>query len=953
MAWHVGSKRLAEGTSDGLIRIWDVDREQTTLVLRGPAPTECYQGVGWLAWSPDGGKLAAAGKDRTVHLWETDTGRELHVLRGHQAPIRDVAFGSDGKRVAAWGFDGAILLWDTSTGQLTEKLTHPGGAVTGAWSPNGKLLATGHMDGTVTVSGTHAGDEIVMPRAHLAAIHRVAWSPDSARLASASYDFTARIWDIASKKMVLGPLQHTHEVTTVAWEPNGKRLATGSIDETVKIWDATTGRETLTLRGHVNSVTSLTWGPDGRVASGGSDGSMRIWNSNKDQETKVLTGHGARVTSVSYSPDGKWLASGGDDGTVRIWDGATGKETLRLKGHDIGRIMLQDGLVRRLAWSPDGAHLASASLDGTAKVWEIPSGRDVFALPSNHGHGPVWSVAWSPDGAHLAVGLHDGSIGVIEGVRQTPKVHVFQAHKRDSMGRNEVRALSWSPKGDRLASGGRDSLVKLWDPMRGSELARFPGHSYCVFAVAWSLDGKRLASTSGDRLVISWDPDTGRKLSTMHGHSDFVEAVVWSPDGTQLATAGFDNSVRVWDPRTGEETLVLRGNFRPFNDVSWSGDGNQLAAASSDGQIWLWDATRGFERDTTPRAWPYIERRIASGTARGEDRLAFAQFAFDHKKFALAARLWAEALESDPQLFDDRRMPQRFNAARAAALAASGQGNDEPALDDGAKAKLRHQALDLLKAEIAAWDQSVEVDSPQFGSKLAPKPRDWKLEADLGGIRDAAVLAKLPADEQKPFAELWADVDAWDTTQLLLKTGLPPLLKTAALQAWFGQDKELAATCDRALRAAKNTKNPTTADRVAKICSLRQSDDKTHEAALVLARRAVKLGEGHGFFVYFQMVLGMAEYRSGHLAAADQALLAASRIGNNHYHVSITSAFYRAMSLYRQGKKAAARKLATEAAAKMRPLPSDKQNPLEGQTNADDLILWMAYKEAKAMMAEK
>src|SRR5439155_9396456 len=130
----------------------------------------------------------------------------------------------------------------------------------------------------------------------------------------------------------------------------------------------------------------------------------------------------------------------------------------------------------------------------------------------------------------------------------------------------------------------------------------------------------------------------------------------------------------------------------------------------------------------------------------------------------------------------------------------------------------------------------------------------------------------------------------------------PPLLQSAALQAWFGQDKALAATCARALKVGKDTKDPTTAERVAKICSLRQAADKTHEAALVLARRAVALGKGHVYRVYFQLALGMAEYRSGHYAAADAALLAASRLGNKNYHVSGTSAFYRAMSLFRQGK---------------------------------------------------
>jgi hypothetical protein len=56
------------------------------------------------------------------------------------------------------------------------------------------------------------------------------------------------------------------------------------------------------------------------------------------------------------------------------------------------------------------------------------------------------------------------------------------------------------------------------------------------------------------------------------------------------------------------------------------------------------------------------------------------------------------------------------------------------------------------------------------------------------------------------------------------------------------------------------------------------------------------------------------------------------------------------MSLFRQGKKDEARKLAIEAASKMRPLPKDEKNPLAGNANPDDLILWIAYKEAKALI---
>jgi hypothetical protein len=174
-------------------------------------------------------------------------------------------------------------------------------------------------------------------------------------------------------------------------------------------------------------------------------------------------------------------------------------------------------------------------------------------------------------------------------------------------------------------------------------------------------------------------------------------------------------------------------------------------------------------------------------------------------------------------------------------------------------------------------------------------------------------------------------------------------LMSAALQAWFGQDKVLAETCRRGL--ASYMPGPEQCDRVAKACSLRPSTDAAQlKAALALARKAVQLGKDSPNLPWFQMALGMAEYRSGHFTEADAALIAAAKSGENMPHVVGTSALFRAMSLFRQGKEDEARKLATTAAAKMKPLPKDEQNPLAGSATTDDLILWLAYKEAKAML---
>ena len=129
------------------------------------------------------------------------------------------------------------------------------------------------------------------------------------------------------------------------------------------------------------------------------------------------------------------------------------------------------------------------------------------------------------------------------------------------------------------------------------------------------------------------------------------------------------------------------------------------------------------------------------------------------------------------------------------------------------------------------------------------------------------------------------------------------------------------------------------------------STDKARlAAALDLARKAVQLGKDSDNLPWFQIALGMAEYRSSHFAAADAALTAAVKLGKNNPHVADTSALYRAMTLFRQGEEDEARMLATAAAAGMRPLPKDEKEALADNVIDDDFILWLAYKEAKALI---
>jgi tetratricopeptide (TPR) repeat protein len=88
----------------------------------------------------------------------------------------------------------------------------------------------------------------------------------------------------------------------------------------------------------------------------------------------------------------------------------------------------------------------------------------------------------------------------------------------------------------------------------------------------------------------------------------------------------------------------------------------------------------------------------------------FAQRCYERELHAFAGRLWSEAFQSQPKRVEDMQAQHHYNAASAAALAGSGQAQDDPPLDEPTKARWRKQAIDWLKADLAAWSKLLMKD---------------------------------------------------------------------------------------------------------------------------------------------------------------------------------------------------------------------------------------------------
>lgn len=403
--------------------------------------------------------------------------------------------------------------------------------------------------------------ELIVQTGHTSVVLCGAFSPDGKIFASGSLDHTIKLWDVGSGQELRTLRGHSEDISSVAFSPDSKTVASGSLDMTLKLWDVGSGQTLKTLRGHTNGILSIVFSPDGNmVASGGFDKTVKLWNAGSGLELRTLTGHTGGIKSVAFSPDGKTLASAGEfeDKTIKLWNVVTGQELITLPGYPGG--------VRSVAFSPDGKTLASAG--DTVKLWNVATAQEVRTL---QGHPDfVFSVVFSHDGKTLASAggkderLNLWNVATGELLRTINTLTLF---------------LAFSPDGKTIASGDGNA-IRLWDCVSGQEVKTLEGHGKWVLYFASSAAGHTLASGSGDKIIKLWNLVAGSSLKSLIGHTGEVCALAFSPDGTMLASGSRDNTIKVWDVASGEVFGTLAGHTAAVLNLKFSPDGRTLASES-------------------------------------------------------------------------------------------------------------------------------------------------------------------------------------------------------------------------------------------------------------------------------------------------------------------------------------------------------------------------------------
>jgi WD40 repeat protein len=321
--------------------------------------------------------------------------------------------------------------------------------------PLSQLAAQGDSDSTVSNQ-----TPIAVRREHRAGVTSVKFSPDGNLLATADLHGTIILWR-AGVWTPIRTLDHGAEVYSLAFSPDGKILASTGGNHQVALWNTATGKRLRDVRNDHRALC-ISFDPAGTLLIGTEDGVIHFVDPSTGTEARTLQTGGA-VWALAVSSDGSTLATALP---IRVWDYRT------LAKRSSPRALGQLGL----ALSADGKRAVSAESTGGAVLWTLADsvsnvplrttverrasgarGYESFAVNM-----PVASVDLSRKADRVVGGGTTGIVYIWTLLKQQ-----LPAPTRLGGHTMTVTAVALSPSGDVVASGSLDRTVRIWklDPI--------------------------------------------------------------------------------------------------------------------------------------------------------------------------------------------------------------------------------------------------------------------------------------------------------------------------------------------------------------------------------------------------------------------------------------------------------------------------------------------------------